>query len=448
MEKDKAEKQKVTQEKQNKDKQTALSEMLPKIECSFSNDQEAYTKAMESSNINACDCVSEETSRGKCKEAILDLNLYNQAIEQYNPDICNEIKEISIKQACATVVESGVNNLKEKDLQFLANVYANAHNSSAIQAYEKLLEAEPNNLGNLLALTLAYAEAGLKEQEQGGNQTLYVEKALAIIEKAKNLDANNAEVYRVEGYVYEIKPDVFKALSLYDKAIELDPNNILAYTGRGHAGSMIGILKKALEDFKKAAELDIDKEHISIYANLCRLESSSEDMLEEAIKNCKIVAATAKNVNPVFKAEAYQILATIYMQAKNYLEAESYLLKAKSLSPNDPNLYVTLANLAVTQEKYDEAQVNAQKAMELSPTKASLYSAFSYSLYKQEKYAEAINAANKGLSLIDNDVSLLAPNKPALKKDLYYILANIYNRIDDKENEIKFKELGDAVFKS
>jgi len=420
--------------------------ILPSVVCNFASDGEASQKAKDAGDSSYCICVKDEKVKLNCQESAQNAAYFAQARAQFKSDFCALIKnDGNLKASCEAMVSSGIAYLKEKDPQFLANVYSNTHNSLAIQEYEKLLKVEPNNLKNLLSLASAYAEAGLKEQEQSRSQTPYVEKAFAIIEKAKNLDPNNSEVYRVEGYIYEIKPEIFKAIGLYDKAIELDSNNILAYVGRGHASNMMGLLEQALGDFKKAAELDVDKQYISIYSNLCRLESSKGDLLEEAIKNCGIVIAATENVDPTLKAETYQILATIYIQTKNYPEAENYLLKAKVLSPGDSNLYVALANLAIAEGKYNEAQVYAQKATELSPTKAIPYQALSYALYKQEKYAEAISAANKGLSLIDGDVSLLMPNKPSSKKDLYYILANIYNRTGDKENETKSKALGDAI---
>ncbi len=434
-EKNKAAKQQVVQEEK-----TFLG-----IKCDFANDEAAYKKAIENAEINTCDCISDENLKKVCKENTLNLNLYNQAIKQYDPEICNEIKEDGMKQACLAVVESGINNLKEKDPQSLADIYAQSHNRKAIAELEKLIQQNPANLINLLNLALVYAETGLKEQELGKSQTPYVEKALAVIEKSKNLYPNNSQVYRVEGYIYEIKPDIFKAMSLYDKAIELDSNNILAYIGRGHAASMVGILEKSLEDFKKAAELDVNQEYISIYANLCRLQASLVETREEAIKNCKI-AINTKDTDNLLKAETYQTLAGIYIELKKYSEAQSYLLNAKSLSPNSSNLYVIMAKLSIAREKYSEAQQEALKAIELSPTKAASYETLAYALYRQEKYEEAIDIANRGLDLIDGDVSLLEPNKQAVKKDIYYVLANIYNRMEDKENEMKYKNLGDTVF--
>lgn len=407
-------------------------------------DKKAYAKAIESYNIDICDQIVNQASKDNCKKMVFNVSLYHQAIKQYNPEICKEIQEAEIKEACIKVAESGVSYLKENDPQALARVYSNSHNAQAIQQYEKLLETEPNNVINLLALALAYAEAGLKEQEQGKNQLPNVEKALAAVEKAKKLEPNNPEVYRAEGYVYEVKPDLGKSLASYSKAIELDPKNILAYVGRGHANNLLGAVEKALEDFNKAAELDVKKENIFVYANLCRLESSKSDTLDKAIEHCQ-TAAAIKTDDTVFKSEVYQMLANVYKQKKNYSNAKNYLLKAKALAPNDPNVYVALANLGIATEKYSEAQMDAQKAIAISSTKAVAYQALSYALYKQEKYSEAIDAANKGLDLVDKDVSLLAPKKKAFKKDLYYTLANIYNRMGDQTNEMKYKELGDKA---
>ena len=49
------------------------------------------------------------------------------------------------------------------------------------------------------------------------------------------------------------------------------------------------------------------------------------------------------------------------------------------------------------------------------------------------------------MPLKPENVSLLAPNRSVAQKELYYILANIYNRTGDKENEMKFKGLGEAA---
>lgn len=430
---------------QTKNEQTDPSDTLSQVKCNFTNDKDAYQKSIEDQNINICECISDVETKDTCKYTIVDLQMYSQAIAQFDSTLCNEIMEESRKSACLTMVQSGKKYLSEKDPQHLANIYSISHNEEAIGELEKLIQADSTNIANLILLSLAYSEKGLKEQEQGRDQTPYVNKALETIKKAKKLDSNNSEVYRAEGYAYEIKPDIFQAITLYDKAIELDSNNSLAYAGRGHAKSMTGILEGALEDFKKAAKLDTNNENIFIYANLCRLESSRDDLSGDAIKDCKIVVDGGSS-DPVFKSESSQILASIYTKNKDYSQARNYLLISKTLTPNDPNLYISFSKLEFAEENYTVAQSQAEKAINLSPTKSASYLALANALYMQEKFNEAIQKAEKGVSLVQNDVSLLDPNKDAMIRDFYYTISHSYKHLGDSANQKKYMDMAESVF--
>jgi tetratricopeptide (TPR) repeat protein len=413
------------------------------VDCgNYNTDQFASTKAIESVDINICECIKDNNFKAICRNTINDLGAYAEAIRQYNPKICDEIQDLERKEACTSVTVSGIEDLQKNDPQYLADIYASKHNEGAIFWYESLLQKDPTNIKNLIALSLSYAEKGLNEQEQGRDHNLYVEKALVMAERAGAIDANNAEVYRVKGYIYEIKPDYNQSIMSYNRAIELDQQNVFAYIGRGHVYNMFGMLENAQNDFKKAAELDVDKKEVAIYSNLCRLESSRDDLIGDAIKNCEIVV-NGDFQDPVFKSESNQILSTIYIKNKNYTQAENYLMKAKSLTPNDPNLYVAISDLYINIEDYVMSEKNAREAVRLSPTKASAHKALAYSLYRQKKYQEAIGEVNNGLQLVEGDVSLLEPNKPVMKKDLYYILVNVYNAMGDTKNEMRYKEMGD-----
>ena len=434
--------QKLTQKPQ--EKQEEITGDLPVLTCNYTDDQAAYTDAITTQNINQCSCIKDTTLQDTCKSATMDVSFYTRAIDQLDESLCSKITSTMQKNACISVVKDSITQLQEKDPQYLANMYANTHNEKAIDAYEKLAQTDTENISNYITLALAYAEKGLKEQEQGNDQTPYVEKALQAIEKAKALDTNNAEIYRAEAYANEIKPDYFNAISLYDKAIEIDKNNILAYAGRGHAHRILGILENAINDFTKAAELDTNKDHIFIYTNLCNLEYSRSHN-EDAIKNCKTVTQK-KDADPVFQSEAYQIMAMIFTQNKDYTQAKNYLLTAKTLTPQDPNLFVTLAKLNIFEQNYTESESNAKKAIALSPTKATSYLGLSQALYMQEKHDASIQAAQKGLTLVKNDVSLLSPSKPAIERDLYYSIANNYRQQNNTQKQAEYEKKAEDAF--
>lgn len=415
------------------------------IVCDYSSNQLVSRDAVLKNKIGICQCLENLEIKDQCEKAVMDAGFYFEAIAQYDDSLCNNILDQVKQTACQKVVKSGIDYLEKNDPEQLAQIYAQNSNEKAIKEYEELLENSPENIDNLTSLALVYAGQGLRIQEQGGDQGPYVNKALALIERAKEIDPENAEVYRVEGYIYEIKPDIFRAIRSYDQAIEVNSDYALAYAGRGHAKSMVGILEEALKDFEKAALLDEKNEHIFIYTNLCRLQSERDDLINQAVKNCEI-AVNSEKASVIFRSEAAQALANIYLKNDQLSQARNYLLNAKTLTPNSINLYISFAKLNIVEKEYIEAEENIKLALELSSIKAIAYQILAYTLYQQGKFDQAIIQAEKGLSLVENDVSLLQPNKPVVKKDLYYTLANIYHFKEDNENELKYKALGDGVF--
>ncbi len=422
---------------------TSITDMVKKekevnvVMCDYKNDDDVYAKAMDDGDVSVCSCMEDENYLNICIEAAFEQSVYLQALEQVNAELCNEIESEEIKKACINVANSKMDYLVEQNKQELIDTYVISHNTDkSIEELEKITEGAGVDIQNLISLVLSYAEKGLEEQEQGDSQVMYVNKALEVVEKAKKIDNNNSEVYRVEGYVYEIQPDLIKAIESYNKAIEIDQTNALAYAGRGHVNRIIGILDLAVEDFQRAAELDEENQQIFIYTNLCNLESSRSNN-EEAIKNCTIVTRSESR-DPIFKSEAYQLMAGIYISEKKYNEAASHLEQAKALTPNDANLFVEIARLNIYQENYKVAGDNAKKATVLSPGKAGAYLMFSQSLYMEEKFDDSIAVAEKGLSLVQDDVSLLFSNKIPTQRDLYYSIANNYRELGNTEMQKEY----------
>ena len=427
------------------EKQSASQEelVLPKQECNFQDDEAAFDAAVEETDIFFCDCVKNEERKAVCKKVTMETKSFNQALAQYDTELCQQILDKERQKACLSVVQSGIDYIKNKDPQYLAVIYSQNNNfNKAVELYEGLIAQEPTNLAYPLGLASAYAEKGLMEHKESE----YMNKALSLIEKAKAVNDKDPEVFRIEGYVYETKPDYEKALASYNKSLELDKNYILSYVGRGHTYRLMGTLNEALEDFRQAAKLDSRKENFDIYSNLCILASTRSDLEKEALQNCQIVVKS-EAASSAAKVNAYQVMADLYMNQNRLAEAESNLLSAQTYASNDPNIFISFARLYIYKKDYAAAEKNANDALKLDPLKTTAYDTLSYVLYQQGKTQEAIAAAQKGLEVIDQDVSLLFSQKPTVKKRLYYNLANVYFYLKDKDNEMKYKKLGDQVEK-
>lgn len=406
----------------------------------YTSPEEVYREATENDDEYACRCIEDEEFQQTCKLAVQDGQFFNNAVTYMDAEMCTQISKEALVERCEMFVVSSIEHFKTEDAQYLADTYAHTHNENSIVEYEALLEIEPDNIDNLLSLAIAYAEKGLKEQEMGNDQTPYVEKAFEAVEKAKAIE-ETSEVYRAEGYVYEIKPDIHAALTSYHKAIELDANNALAYVGQGHAQSMLGMLEDAIVSYEKAAELDTQNRMTRVYVSLCNLEYSRGEF-DTAETWCR-TALENKEGDTVFRSTAYQMLATLAVQYGDYHLSDTYLNNAVSLTPNDPNLYESWVQVNLYEGAYEEAETHARKAVALAPNKASAHLSLSQALYMNDKYEESIAIAEKGLTLVDDDVTLLEPSKSGLRSDLYFSIANNYRVLEDSENEAKYVALAE-----
>jgi tetratricopeptide (TPR) repeat protein len=428
---------KFVENKQVAKEPVAQTEILPGIVCNFANDEAAMQKAKEKKSISACLCIQDEQVKFRCQEDAQNEAYYAQARAQFDGKFCEMIKNNSIiKDACEKMVVSGVAYLKEKNPEYLANIYLQSGNYdgsiAVLQGSEKV--------SSMLSLALSYANKALNEHKE----VEFVSKAQEQVKKAKTLEPNNPEVYRAEGYVYEIQPNLIKAIESYNKALEIDSGYLLALIGRAHTYNMQGILENALNDFKKAAALDKNKEQIAIYTNLCRLETSRDDLLEEGIKNCQIILNSSL-AGSTQKGEASQIIASIYVKKEKYNEALVYLENAKVFAVNDSNLYMGFANLYIAKKDYTKARENAQKSTEIDQFKTAGYRALAYAYLMEKDYTQAIGKALKGLEAIDKDPSLLMPDKPYYRQQLNYTLADAYAISGDQVNADKYRKLGDSA---
>ena len=430
-------------QKQTKSVPEEKGTLLPEITCSFASDEAASDQAKQEKKIEFCICIKDLTTQFQCKEAIASQNYFDQARQQFNASFCDNIVDVLLAQSCRATVASGIKHFKEKDLAYLAEVYLQNNNYDAAINLLAGAEETETNTRLILLLALNYADKGLTEHKENE----FFPKAEALVNKAIVFDSDSAEAYRVQGYIYEVKPDFFKSIESYNKSLEKDPDYILSLAGRGHAYNLMGDLYKALEDFQKAAELDKEKVHMFIYANLCRLQASREDLLTDGIKNCQIVIAS-NTAGAELKSDTYQILADVYVREKKFDEASVYLENARVFSPQNINLFVSFANLYIAKEDYAKAISEAQKAIGIDSLKTVAYRALAYAYLKTQNYAQAEIQALKGLEVVKGDPSLLIPNKAYFIQQLNYILADVFAAKGDKEKEAQYKEDGDSAMET
>ncbi|TAK95534.1 tetratricopeptide repeat protein [Patescibacteria group bacterium] len=407
---------------------------LPYLKCDFQDDAEAYQAAMEKVNPEACACIKDGQQQDECQSGSLELVKFQQIIRQYNLSRCQELQDTQRQKLCEQAITDGIAKITAEDPLYLAGVYINNNNfSGAVSVLNAAIKADSRSVEALLALALTYANQGLAEHRE----TELVPRALALVDQAIAIDPNSSEAYRVQGFVYEVKPDYEAALGSYSRSLEIDSSYVLSYVGRGHTYNMMSQIGNAMNDLQKAKELDVDKKYSQIYGQLCRLESEG-GQIKEAIDDC------TKNIelaNGGQKAEAYGMMANLYLQAGQADQAADQIQMALAIAPQNPSINLTAANVYIGLGDLGMAKDYANKAIKLDSQKAMAYLQLAKILLQQNDANGAVTNGEKALSLIDSDVSILLPNKAGAKQSCYDLLANAYGQKEDKANETKYREM-------
>jgi len=403
----------------------------------------AFKYAVENQMLEACDCITEEQTKNACKSSLKDILTFEQAVQRFNPSSCELISDPGAQEACISIISSAVDQISDMDPLFVARIHTLDNNGDlSIPLLENIVAENDSDFYAWVFLSLSYSNEGLFSN----TEEEYMPKALYAAEKALNLSPNDKNALYAKAFAYEAGGELSYAVDTYSELIEKHPDFIKGYAGRGHAYNKLGSITAAIKDFQKAEELDVDKNEMFVYSQLCRLYAGFTDYAEDAIEACnRVIDLSSYLTKSDELMGAHIILAELYMSAGRFEEAKVHVDLALIAMPTSPDATITLARWYALTGNYTNAEVTAEKALDLDPMRAAAYSVLAYSRYELGDADGAIEAGLQGLEVIDSDVSLLSPNRPPVKRDLYYLVANAYDLKGDAQNFRKYADLGNAV---
>jgi tetratricopeptide (TPR) repeat protein len=205
------------------------------------------------------------------------------------------------------------------------------------------------------------------------------------------------------------------ALAAYQKAAELDPTNADAQLGAARMAERSGNPAVAEQQFLKLAEAgnnDSIEHLIGLYLKQKRFADAETWLHKYIAANPQSAAAQLQlgkllaeegktqdaisTLEPVYKASPDPriagVLASLYLEAKQYPAAASLLRGLIAQSPNDPQLYLDYGSALMHQLKYPEAQTVLLKAVQLNPNIVQAYSDLAYAAEQNKNYELTIRA--------------------------------------------------------
>jgi tetratricopeptide (TPR) repeat protein len=314
--------------------------------------------------------------------------------------------------------------------------FAQSHlgkSSEAIIAYKKATELDPKWFEAQKNLGLAFAKSGDLLTAAGAFKIAVTLKPTVGGQQAL-ADAWLSLAQAVE----ETQPQ--DSLAAYQKAAELDPANSDALLGVARMTERTGNLPAAEQQYLKLAEAGSGtsmESLIGLYLKqkrygdaeiwLRKYLAANPRSAEAQLQLGKLLAAEGKTQEAIAQLEpAYnaspdprsaRVLASLYLEAKQYPAAAALLQPLINQNPQDAQLHLDYGSALLHQLKYADAQAELLKAIQLRPSDADAYLDLGYAAQQNKNYELTIRVLDARAKL--------QPETPAT----YFLRATAYDSL-------------------
>lgn len=205
-----------------------------------------------------------------------------------------------------------------------------------------------------------YLNRSLIQKEKGNIQT-----ALQDVNRAIQLQGNDAVAFCNRGVIYEKMHNIDRALDDYNEAIALNPDYAPVYYNRGSVYASMEIFDRAIMDYSKAISLHPNFT-LSFYNRGVAFEMiGREDLSIEDLSN-------AISLDPNF-APAYAHRGLAFAEAGEPEKALADFNKALELDPNNTEIYQKRSILHADAQRFDEAIADISTFIQFNKDNAFAY---------------------------------------------------------------------------
>ena len=331
-------------------------------------------------------------------------------------------------------------------LFYAENLFTNKKFDESIKVYKDLVKQDPDNEKYYIELAICYIynnELKLAintynsiEELKGINNFTSTQKHKIFLElKDFQSAANELERYLQENpydiQTYEMLSDCYildnnfdKAFEVLKKLTEINPTSGAVhltlsdfYLQKNNIKEYQKELKIAFKSKKLDAETKI-KKIIPILTEVFENDTTSTDFIEEL---CEILV----EVHPEDEMTNY-IYADLLRFVKKIDKSIIYYKKVVEINPNQRDAWTDMLFLEIQNKSIDSLILDSQKALELFPMYPTFYYLHALAHFYNKDYLKSIDFIKMGVNfVVDN---------PALASEMYSVLGNAYNEIEEHIN--------------
>ena len=279
----------------------------------------------------------------------------------------------------------------------------NPYMVTEIKKLQDVLQQDPSNFQIRRELSILLANEGFNEE------------ALSNLQFLLKYFPEDAELNYNIGILHEKMKDFEKAKIAYEKAIAISPQEDFYYN-LGEVLISLELWDEAIEAFKTVLKTDSKDGNCYFNLGLCYYR---KDEVKRATDNFQ--KAVELNPRDIF---AHFYLGNIYQNDGLTNFAQKCYKKVLELSPDYSWAYFNLASIAFQNNNLEEAKEYLLKTIECNKYDFEAYKLLTKICLKTNEVEEIITILETRL---ENDGN----------GDLFYILAQVYKQVGDKNNYLK-----------
>lgn len=218
-------------------------------------------------------------------------------------------------------------------------------------------------------------------------------KALACLEKVKEMNPRSARALQTMGEVFELRDEWDKAETLYREAVETNPRYIKAHQALSEFYEKKGDTDKALQALEAAVEISPNNPDRQTRLGEIYMEKGDVDKAEEAFK----IAVKHDPHSP----ERRTAIGEAYLKGGQEDRAADAFKQSIDLK-QDTNVYNRLGIALRKKGKFKEAIQEYKKAIKVDPSDEVLYYNIGRAYMQDKNFNSARKAFKKALSVDPN----------------------------------------------
>lgn len=338
-------------------------------------------------------------------------------------------------------------------LFYAENLFSNKKFYEAVRVYKNLIKQDNKTEDYYLELAICYLynndlKSAIKtynslENIKGLNQYTSTQKYKIYIElKDFKNAAKELELFLEENpfdiQVYEMLSDCYildnnfeKAFETLKKLSELNPGSAAVHLTL----SDFYLQKGNISEYQKELKIAFNSNKLDAQSKVRKIVPLLTPIYENNLENIDFILELSKILtdhHPNDEMSNY-IYADLLRLTKDIDNSIIYYKRVVEINPNQQDAWVDLLFLELQKNLIQDLITDSETALELFPTNPTFYYLNGLAYFYNEEY-------NKTIETLDVGVNFVFDN-PTLSSEMYSVLGNTYNELEDFTNSDKSYDL-------